>query len=280
MREIEFERQTFKLLDPEKDHAEVGKIQRATVFAEQALLDDMRTRLRAGDLVIDVGANIGNHAIFLAAVCGCRVVALEPFAINYAALVENLRANGVTSLVEAQRLAAGAKRSFGRVRVGALTELGAVTVQASHEPGDVDIVTLDELTLPQAPRAIKIDVERAEMEVLRCSIETLRVAKPLLYVETLDRTLFDTVAAFLYPLDYRVVGFFSKWPTFLFVHNDDPELAAGAAPPELQLAHSILRFAADAKVERKRLKAKLTRLRTQSAYRLGRFFKRLLRFRH
>ena len=54
MREIEFERHTFKLLDPEKDHAGVGKIQRATVFAEQALLDDMRARLRAGDLVIRI----------------------------------------------------------------------------------------------------------------------------------------------------------------------------------------------------------------------------------
>lgn len=274
MREIEFEGRLFRLVDPEKDQTGVGKLQRATVFAEQALLDDMRTRLRPGQLVIDVGANIGNHALFLAALCGCRVLALEPFATNYTALIENLRANRVDHLVEARRLAAGATRAFGRLRVGSPTELGAVTVQTSEQPADVDIVPLDELLLPQAPRAIKIDVERAELEVLQGAVALLCRARPLLYVETLDRQLFDSVAAFVYPLGYRVAGFFNKWPTFLFIHSADAELV-DSVPAELQLAATMLRFAADAKVERKRLKAKLVRLRTQPVYRLGRWFKSL-----
>lgn len=45
---------------------------------EFAMLQAMASCLCEGDLVLDVGANIGNHTLYLAAVAGLKVVAFEP----------------------------------------------------------------------------------------------------------------------------------------------------------------------------------------------------------
>ena len=47
-----------------------------------------------GDLVVDVGANVGNHAIYLAAVAGCTVAAFEPNPELCAAMRESAVLNG------------------------------------------------------------------------------------------------------------------------------------------------------------------------------------------
>ena len=45
---------------------------------EAGMLAAMAEVVGEGDLVLDIGANIGNHTLFLAAAQGCRVEAFEP----------------------------------------------------------------------------------------------------------------------------------------------------------------------------------------------------------
>jgi FkbM family methyltransferase len=48
-----------------------------------------------GTAFIDVGANIGNHSVFFAAILNASVYAFEPFPPNHALLELNIAANGL-----------------------------------------------------------------------------------------------------------------------------------------------------------------------------------------
>ena len=48
---------------------------------ELSMLQDLRVRLHPKVIVIDVGANIGNHALYLAATVGARVIASSPIRV-------------------------------------------------------------------------------------------------------------------------------------------------------------------------------------------------------
>lgn len=54
-----------------------------------------------GETLVDIGANIGMHAIYAAAFTGCRVFAFEPESFNYAELNKNIFVNHLSDRVSA-----------------------------------------------------------------------------------------------------------------------------------------------------------------------------------
>lgn len=70
--------------------------------------------LRPGDVVFDVGANIGMAALFFHTQCpGVRVFSFEPAPVPFAALTENMRSHGIPGLARQLALAdAPGKRMF------------------------------------------------------------------------------------------------------------------------------------------------------------------------
>ena len=67
----------------------------------------MASRLAPGTTVIDVGANVGNHTLFLACVVGARVVAYEPDPKLAAAMSASVHKNAVEPLVERSHQGSG-----------------------------------------------------------------------------------------------------------------------------------------------------------------------------
>lgn len=53
-----------------------------------------------GDVVVDVGANIGTTSIPIVRTCGCRAVAIEPVPTTFALLRQNVELNDVTGLIQ------------------------------------------------------------------------------------------------------------------------------------------------------------------------------------
>jgi FkbM family methyltransferase len=138
-----------------------------------------RAVLQAGDTALDVGANVGAYSLLFAQWVspGGRVLAFEPAPETFAALGRHLALNGVESVVDARRVALS--DGAGTAAFAADGVSGANRLRAAGEGGGgvaVATVSLDELceTERLAPRLVKVDVEGAELAVLRGARETIR----------------------------------------------------------------------------------------------------------
>ncbi|WP_338663916.1 FkbM family methyltransferase [Pararoseomonas sp. SCSIO 73927] len=144
----------------------------------------LRAALRPGDVVIDIGANVGLHTLLAAKLIGPggRVHAVEASPGIFRQLERNLAANGVTN-VRAYNVAATAVAGPVPVFLHDDTNLGGTTIVAEEAARNgarheavvegrplAQIVPADEIA---AARLIKIDVEGAEWMVLQGMREVL-----------------------------------------------------------------------------------------------------------
>lgn len=179
--------------------------------------------LRPGDVVIEVGANIGSLTVGLAKTVGStgRVIAFEPQRVVFQTLCANIALNSLT-WVDTVHAAVGLRAgsvvigepdyarpgNFGAVEVGS----GDVT---NGTASPVMLVTLDQMFTGRQLRLIKVDVEGMEQDVLEGASRLLTGLRPMLYVEN-DRR--DRSAALI-----RVIqsfGYVCYWH-LPFLYNPD-----------------------------------------------------------
>lgn len=149
----------------------------------------LRARLRPGMVVVDVGANVGYHALLTAAVVGesGRVIAIEPEPLNYALLCANITRNDrrnvtpinaaagdATGVAELTRASdnAGDHRAFRRS--------GATDDRVVRVP----MLALDDL-LPATLKSdiVIIDTQGYDHRVIRGMAKHLERCRPSMLVE-------------------------------------------------------------------------------------------------
>jgi FkbM family methyltransferase len=133
--------------------------------------------LRAGDLFVDIGANVGSYTVLAAAVCGADVIAIEPDPEAATVLRRNIKLNAAEHLVEVAGVAAGAASGEIRLTTGR-GATNSVAVDASAPFRLAQVRTLDEIVGRRSPAMLKMDVEGYEAEVLFGAQSSL--AKPSL----------------------------------------------------------------------------------------------------
>ena len=139
---------------------------------ERTVLTDLLSRLEPDDVFYDVGANIGLYSCFVTnVITDGRVVAFEPHPANVARLKENLALNAGNPLVHQCALSNESGR--GSLELHG-TEAGAgqhaLAMADSDDSIDIELTTGDDVVSRDgvpAPNVIKIDVEGAELDVLR-----------------------------------------------------------------------------------------------------------------
>jgi FkbM family methyltransferase len=148
--------------------------------------------IRPGDLVLDVGANVGNSMLAFAAAVGQsgRVISFEPQPMPYMCLCANIALNSLVHYVTPVPMAVGARP--GSIAVPLLDptkvdNFGGVSLLDTHTTPtqDVGVITIDSLNLDSC-RLIKIDVEGMESEVLAGAKETIKRHRPIIWAEQLD----------------------------------------------------------------------------------------------
>lgn len=178
------------------------------------MLRDVQARLPSGGLFVDVGANIGNHALFAAGVCDAEIIAFEPSSQLADQCAATLAANGLP--IDLRLQGAGAAPMRARLEPGLAGNAGMTSLQPDPN-GPISIVTLDQALQGRTPSVIKIDVEGMECDVIAGARATLLRAKPSLYVEAATDEAFAAVDALLTPLGYEPQARFNATPTWLFV---------------------------------------------------------------
>ena len=183
-------------------------------FYEPDVLAKVQEIYLPGTTIVDVGANIGNHTVFFAAILGAHVIAIEPYRASHELLEVNVAANGIGEQVRTHCLALGEREGSGSVRIGDPGNLGTVGIQA--DGGDIPIRSLDGMA-PEAPIGlIKIDVEGNEAAVLAGARQTIRRWLPDIIVEANGADRFLATARQLHELGYAPRGRYAWTPTYLF----------------------------------------------------------------
>lgn len=178
-------------LDDEAD--EVQRYLLRGAFYEAGILDCHRSLIPKQGRVVDGGANIGNHSVFYAKVCGAeRVLAVEPNPRALRLLRRNIALNGLSETVEVAPVGLGAGEGWGRLdqHEALHHNLGGVSIQPlSHMPptNGVKIVAGDTLLGDGGVDFIKLDIEGGEMEALDGLKETIGRHAPVISVEIMDK---------------------------------------------------------------------------------------------
>jgi protein O-GlcNAc transferase len=223
----------------QQDHV-IRRIRRTGTFYEIDLLEHIAQCGPLGGTYIDVGANIGNHSIYFGKFLADFLIAVEPVPDTADVLDFNLRSNGVTNYVLV-RAGLGAEPGVGMtILADNETNVGMTRVElVKTGVGDtvdatlVALDTLDRVVEAQAARGermpvrfVKIDVEGAELDVLRGAADVLQQYRPQLAIELATRQAYQEVGEFLSSYGYRKVGKFCGTPTYHFFNPQRDQLRA------------------------------------------------------
>ena len=139
-----------------------------------------REAVRPGMTAFDIGANVGAYALLLGQWVGATgsVHAFEPAPETFEGLIKHIELNGLREIVHPVRAAVGASSStsallvcgtHGESRLAGASDGADITIA-------VPVTTIDEYCGRHrlTPAFIKIDVEGAELDVLRGARETIR----------------------------------------------------------------------------------------------------------
>lgn len=178
------------------------------------MLSDMASRLKAGETVLDIGANIGNHALFLVHVARARVLAFEPNTEHCETINRCIELNNCGEMLSVYNLALGSTDGEGQLVFVNPQNTGEAQVKLGS--GDVKVKRVDSLSMPDRVAMLKIDVEGMELEVLKGASETLKRDRPLIYSEFLSLEKAQAAYSYLRDFGYTYVAVFDGAPSFLF----------------------------------------------------------------
>lgn len=142
--------------------------------------------VRPGDMVFDIGAHIGTYSIIASRLAGPsgRVVAYEPHDFTRGYLERHLDWNGARANTEVRALCCAERPGSADFyfKPGEAEGMNGLVPVAGFERRTVEVTTVDleAERLRLAPAVIKIDVEGAELDVLKGAEGVLRKNGPKL----------------------------------------------------------------------------------------------------
>ncbi|MDQ2093018.1 FkbM family methyltransferase [Rhodalgimonas zhirmunskyi] len=179
---------------------------RKGVFYEPKELAAIKAHFPHGGTFVDIGANVGNHSLYVAGfMAPARVIPFEPNPTAYKLLIANIMLNDFGDVFDLSHLGLGLgeEAAEGFAMLEQPRNLGGSRMADVGE-GGLKVVTGDMALGDVTPDMIKVDVEGMEIKVLRGLKETIARARPILLLEIDDENDAD-FQEWIAPLNYRVV---------------------------------------------------------------------------
>jgi FkbM family methyltransferase len=138
-----------------------------------------RAAVSPGMTALDIGANVGAYALLFGQWVGTKgaVFAFEPSATVFEGLRRHIELNGLDRIVTPVSSAVGAQSTRGRLIVGLTAGESRLANggDVAERTVDVAVITVDHFCAMYrvTPDVMKVDVEGAELDVLRGARETI-----------------------------------------------------------------------------------------------------------
>lgn len=183
---FQFEDHIFKFYLP---YVTRDLVQRAifetSTFFEEELLKKIRQYINPESVVVDAGANIGNHSMFFSKICRAKTVhSFEPLKPVFSMFEKNLELNDITNVI-GHNVALGESAGLATINGYSHTNVGGTQFEMDDR-GSFKVITLDSLNLPRVDFC-KIDVEGMQFEFLKGARKTLETCRPIIWIEMLNK---------------------------------------------------------------------------------------------
>jgi FkbM family methyltransferase len=177
-------------------------------YSKQRLL---RGLIRPGDVVYDIGANVGFYTLLQSVLVrdSGHVVGFEPLPRNLSYLYRHVEMNRRTNCTVLP-LAVGEQPDRARFRLGAHPSVGSLAPTGEI---DVDVTSLDDQVYRRGipgPALIKMDIEGGELAALRGGRRLLAERRPVVVLATHGADIHAQRCTLLREVGYRLASLDSR----------------------------------------------------------------------
>ena len=163
---------------------------------------------KEGDVVVEVGANIGAHTLPISSFIGTegKLFCYEPQRIVFQTLNANLALNSITNTRTFQA-GVGEKNGFivvPEIDYASQGNFGGVSLHKHQKGENVHLFTLDTHLKLSSLKLLKIDVEGMEIDVLKGAKETIALHQPIIYCENDRKDKAEELVRLLWSYGYEV----------------------------------------------------------------------------
>lgn len=179
-------------------------IARDNDFIDRKYLDYLKDKyIKPDSVILDIGANIGNHSVYYALACKAkRIYQFEPQQDIFKILKKNIELNYLQDICKPYNIGLGSKNGNGRILSYDRDNSGGTSI-TMDDGGDMKVKRLDEICTEKVD-FIKIDVEGFEYNVLLGAGALLKNYSPVIYMEVYDDK-FEQVNKLLDSYGYRKI---------------------------------------------------------------------------
>jgi FkbM family methyltransferase len=147
-------------------------------------------------VILDIGANIGNHSVMFALnYPNSKIYAFEPAMINFELLDFNTK---TLPNIEIFKIALGSNNGLVSMNCENITNKGSFVIDSTGEK--VPSMKVDTLNFSSIS-FLKIDVEGHEYSVIEGAAETITTQKPVIWIEDFS---YDTVNYLINNFNYKI----------------------------------------------------------------------------
>lgn len=166
-------------------------------------------------VICDIGANIGSQAIFWAVERGAKkVYAFEPLPEVCGIMRENVRLNNLEGVIETFNFGLSDVESNASIASYTQGNIGATSFKLSPM-GPFQMKKLDSVWIQEKVDLIKINVQGAEVEVLKGGERLIKEHRPIIVLTSFERRL--ECEEILLNLDYQLVETIRTDEKFVYI---------------------------------------------------------------
>lgn len=174
---------------------------------------------KEGDIVFEIGANIGAHTIKLSKLVGNGFVfAFEPQRMVFQSLCANLAINSISNVFAYQEAISDENGTIliPEYDFSKINNFGGINIENTKRGTLVHKQKLDNfINKINSLKFLKIDVEGMEIGVLKGAKELIKKFKPIIYVENDRQEHSKNLIELLWSLDYKMYWHLPK------LYNED-----------------------------------------------------------
>lgn len=191
-----------------------------STFYEFNILQELDKYLTRDSVVVDIGANVGNHTIYWGKISKVKkIYAFEPVKSIFNILVKNVEINNLLGKVKLYNIGLSDKMSKGKIETYNLDILGGTSI-SEIDDGDLELNKLDninEINEEQKIDFVKIDVEYFEKYVLLGASTFFTRYTPIVFIESYQGVnQYDFVYSYFKNLNYNEPLKFGR--NYLFIN--------------------------------------------------------------